>query len=105
MITVNFFEKEKQIEGFEIFGHAGYDDVGKDIVCSAVTSSIQMTNNGITEILKIKANVNTLENKIKCMLPENDIVNGQVLLKTLKLHLTCLSEDYEETIKLVVMEV
>lgn len=45
MIKV-FVSKEK----IEIHGHSGYDIVGKDIVCSAVSSIVTTTINGILSI-------------------------------------------------------
>lgn len=37
MINVNLLLKKENIVGFEISGHADYDEYGKDIVCSAVS--------------------------------------------------------------------
>ena len=37
-------------EKIEIHGHSGYDVIGKDIVCSAVSSIITTTINGILSI-------------------------------------------------------
>ena len=38
MININFLiNKKDEIVGFEIEGHANYDEYGKDLVCSAVT--------------------------------------------------------------------
>ena len=37
-------------EKIEIHGHSGYDVVGKDIVCSAVSSIVTTTINGILSI-------------------------------------------------------
>ena len=45
MIKV-FVSKEK----IEIHGHSGYDVIGKDIVCSAVSSIVTTTINGILSI-------------------------------------------------------
>ena len=45
MIKV-FVSKEK----IELHGHSGYDIVGKDIVCSAVSSVVTTTINGILSI-------------------------------------------------------
>ena len=36
MITVKFMDDGKSLT-LELIGHAGYDDVGKDIVCSAAS--------------------------------------------------------------------
>ena len=38
MININLLiNKKDEIVGFEIEGHANYDEYGKDLVCSAVT--------------------------------------------------------------------
>ena len=37
MIKVNLLNNKENILGFEISGHADYDEYGKDIVCSAVS--------------------------------------------------------------------
>ena len=49
-------KKEKKIS---ISGHALYDDYGKDIVCSAVSSIVITTINGITSIDESSIKVNT----------------------------------------------
>lgn len=36
--------------GFDILGHAGYDEAGKDIVCSAVSAIAITTVNSIEEL-------------------------------------------------------
>ena len=49
-------KKEKKIS---ISGHALYDNYGKDIVCSAVSSIVITTINGITSIDESSIKVNT----------------------------------------------
>lgn len=45
MITIKI-DKEKQIfKGVQVLGHAMYDEYGKDIVCSAVSSIVITTIN------------------------------------------------------------
>jgi uncharacterized protein YsxB (DUF464 family) len=47
MIKVNVSNKNCIIDSISIVGHAGYDIYGKDIVCSAVSSIVTTTINGI----------------------------------------------------------
>ena len=49
MIRVSV-EGKKHIEKIKILGHADYEDYGKDIVCSSVSSIVTTTVNGIYEI-------------------------------------------------------
>ncbi len=45
MIEITFYTLDKNITGVKVSGHAGYDDSGKDIVCSAVSAlSITLVN-------------------------------------------------------------
>ena len=37
MIFVTILNQDNKVKGFEITGHANYDEHGSDIVCSAVT--------------------------------------------------------------------
>ena len=51
MIRVEFTKSGELLTCFSVSGHAGYDDYGHDIVCASVTSAVQLTANGITEVL------------------------------------------------------
>ena len=53
MIKVSIESKDKKhIDLIKILGHAMYDEYGKDIVCSSVSSIVITTVNGIYEIDK-----------------------------------------------------
>ena len=47
MIKVILTKKDDNVNKVIINGHAGYDDFGKDIVCSAASSIVTTTINGI----------------------------------------------------------
>ena len=104
MIYAEFFTRQEKLYGFKISGHAGYADKGEDIVCASVSSAVQLVANTITEVLKIKATVKVLSDKIQLSIPhENDF--AQIILEGLKLHITFLAEDFEGTIKITTSEV
>lgn len=52
MIKVVVLKEEKMYLNITILGHAMYDDYGKDIVCSAVSSIITTSINGILSLNK-----------------------------------------------------
>ena len=52
MITVNVVKEKKIYKKITILGHAMYDDYGKDIVCSACSSIVITTVNGILALDK-----------------------------------------------------
>ena len=104
MIKANFLRSESFYTAFAIEGHAGYADFGEDIVCAGVTSAVMTVLNGITEVAKIKADVEVSDNEIVLNLAERT-KTGEVLLESLKLQLEVLSEDYPDTINITVTEV
>ena len=50
MIKVILTKKDDNVNKVIINGHAGYDDFGKDIVCSSVSSIVITTVNGIDSV-------------------------------------------------------
>ena len=52
MIRVKVEKEHGYYKKISILGHAMYDDIGKDIVCSAVSSIVITTVNGILTIDK-----------------------------------------------------
>lgn len=45
MITVKVYSDNKRITGIEVSGHSGYEEVGKDIVCSSVSTAMILSIN------------------------------------------------------------
>ena len=45
MITVKVYSDNKRIIGIEVSGHSGYEEVGKDIVCSSVSTAMILSIN------------------------------------------------------------
>ncbi|MDF2567923.1 MAG: hypothetical protein K0R90_1379 [Oscillospiraceae bacterium] len=106
MIKAKFKQLNGRYVGFCISGHAGYNDYGNDIVCASVTSAVQLTANGITEVIGMPAKIAVEENEISFLLPDGcDSQCAFVLLSALHLHLSVLSQDYEGTIQLSDVEV
>ena len=105
MIRVEFTKSGELLTSFSVSGHAGYDDYGHDIVCASVTSAVQLTANGITEVLKLPAKVDVEENLIRVTLPSRQREKGQPFLQGLLLHLRLLAQDYEGTIQVNLSEV
>lgn len=92
MIKVNV-EKEK----IEIIGHSGYDIVGKDIVCSAVSSIVTTTINGILSIDKDAINYKYQNDIMTINVIKNDEITKKLLNNMIDL-LISLSKDYPKNI-------
>ena len=94
MILVKVLKKE-----IEIKGHALYDDYGKDIVCSAVSSIVTTTINGIISIDSEAILYQTSEGKIVIKIKKDDEITLKLIENMLEL-LRKLSLDYPNNIKI-----
>ena len=101
MIRVSVESKDKKhIDLIKIHGHAMYDDFGKDIVCSSVSSIIITTVNGIYEIDKDYLNVEEIKDgMIITVLKEDKICDK--LIKNMLTLLSELEDTYPENIKVI----
>ena len=108
MISAKFFVLESgTIVGFEILGHSGYSESGKDIVCSAVSSAAYMTVNTITDVMGIPADVNINESigYMKILISTKDALLCKDILNGFKSHLLFLEEIYSKNINVNYTEV
>lgn len=102
MIQVHFFKSGKVYLGFSVSGHAGYADNGEDIVCASVSSAVQLTANGITEVLKLPAEVSAKGDTVRLKLrSETDSPVAQPFFEAFALHLELLSQEFEKTISFI----
>ncbi len=110
MTHIKFLTKNKNIVAFEISGHTGYADWGKDILCSAISAISQSACLGIQKVLKINAIVNKNDKTgyLKLVLPKNLsdelLKKSQIILKTMQLSIEDLTFDYGDYIKLEVQD-
>ena len=100
MIKVRFLIGNKQLQGFEISGHAGYAESGKDIICAFVSSAAYMTANTITDVIRADADAVAGDGTM-CVKLNQSNEQAQAVLRGLELHLTELSKQYPENIKII----
>ena len=100
MIRVKFLIGNKQLQGFEISGHAMFAPSGSDVVCAAVSSAAYMAANTITDVVGASAVAEVGESSMRVMLNQSD-EQAQAVLKGLELHLTELSKQYPQNIKII----
>ncbi len=82
----------------EIYGHANYDDYGRDIVCASISSVINTTVNSIMNIDSTSIEYNDDGDKITITkINSNDIVDK--LLDTMINILKDLEKQYKKNIK------
>ena len=101
MTSVKFYMSHDRIVAIDLQGHAAYAEEGEDIVCAAISSSVQLIHALLYDVQGI--NVDTVVEDdgahIRLTLPSDSIEEGQAAFKAMYLHMTELEEGYSEFIK------
>lgn len=98
MIKVTIFSekgKNNSIKGFDVCGHAGFSESGKDIVCAAVSVLAQNTANSIEEFTQdvFETELDEKKGRLKIMLTGNVSRESDLLLRTFELGINSLIDD------------
>lgn len=109
MTRIEILKKDGNIVGYLASGHSGYAQNGEDIVCSAISSTMQMTLAGLQEIVGVKTKFAMEEDAfLSFRVDEKEYHSHQsevdTLMKTLYLFLNEISKQYPKFIKLVEKE-
>ena len=104
MTKATFYFDENVPYGFLISGHSGFAESGEDIVCASVSSVSYMVANTITEILKVTAEIDVNDGRMKLIVNKEQRHITKDILLGLKLHLDSLAEDYPKFLE-TLMEV
>ena len=98
MIKVEVKKEKGKYTGVKILGHAMYDDYGKDIVCSAASSIVTTTVNGILSLKKgsLSYMISKQGMNIKIL---SDDETTQVLIKNMISLLKELEKNYKDNIQ------
>lgn len=107
MITVNFYKNKRNVVRIESFGHAEYNDFGKDIICAAVSILIINCANSIEQFTDDLIDSNIHEDGTTEILLKESISHDSVLLiDSLKLGLDGIVSTYgKKYLKISVKEV
>lgn len=97
MIQVKVKKYQEQIQEITIMGHANYDEYGKDIVCSSVSSIVITTVNGISELNPNYLEILEEKNKMIIQIKEEDEI-GMKLIQNMISLLEELSKSYPKNI-------
>jgi uncharacterized protein YsxB (DUF464 family) len=108
MVNVRFLKEDDRLIAFDISGHAGFDDQGFDVVCSAISAMSITIANGIIEVLNIDAACEVRDGFLSLTLKElslEDIERCEVLMKTLLISLESMKVNYGDYINVTIEEV
>ena len=107
MTKVEIFRKNGNIIGYKASGHSGYSEQGSDIICSAISASLQMTLIGIQEVLKLKVdfkiNDGFLDVDLK-NISQDKLPQTNILTEAMAIFLKELTKQYPKYIRLVEKE-
>lgn len=98
MIKVSILLKDSKYHNIEISGHAMYADFGKDIVCSAVSSIVTTSINGILLLGKDSLKYKVSEGSVIISYINNDNVT-QILIENMLNMLRELENSYPDNIQ------
>ncbi len=95
MIKVTFYKRDRSYIGFSVVGHAGYDKIGKDIICAAVSALTINTINSIDELTDDKYVVESKDSgALRMKFTGKSSKEGQLLIRALRVGLVKLYEEY-----------
>ena len=98
MISVKVVKENSLYKKIELLGHAMYDDYGKDIVCSACSSIVTTTVNGVLALDKESLSY-AVSKKGVTIEVKNEDSTTQILIGNMISLLKELEENYPENIK------
>lgn len=96
MICVEFFGNSDNITGFEVSGHAGYDEYGRDIVCAAVSALATNTANSIEQFTEddMAVDVDEKTGLLRLTMTSTISDSSKLLLKSFKLGIESIEQAY-----------
>lgn len=96
MICVEFSGNSDNITGFEVSGHAGYDEYGRDIVCAAVSALATNTANSIEQFTEDDMTVDVDEKigLLRLTMTSTISDSSKLLLKSFKLGIESIEQAY-----------
>ena len=109
MTTVAFTMEDERVVAFTVENHSGYADEGEDIVCAAVSNSVNLIETALNTVMGLAATVKVdpEHTRVFLRLPgglSEEIDNTcQILMAALMVNLVELQEQYPDHI--TVMEV
>lgn len=107
MTKVEIFRKNGNIIGYKASGHSGYSEQESDIICSAISTSLQMTLLGIQKVLKLKVDFKINDGFLDVDLKNislDKLTQTNILTEAMAIFLKELTKQYPKYIRLVEKE-
>lgn len=98
MIEIIYKNNNNHIE-FSSKGHADFDKIGKDIICSAVSSIIIGGLNAIKEIDSFQIKIEKGDAEVKSLKPVSE--HDNIVFETMLIQLKTIEENYPKNLKVI----
>ena len=104
MIRIKVIKKNNVFDEITFRGHADYDDLGKDIVCAAVSATILNSINAMILIDKDSININQKDNNIDLKVINNNEIINKLIINMLS-SLESIKKQYPKNIEIIEEEI
>jgi len=104
MIQAAFYRHNGSFYAFEIKGHAGYAESGKDVVCASVSSAVQFTVN-LLDDFQCMPKVASMGNLLVRCFTNAELDTANKIINQFLCHLDSIAEEFPKTIKITISEV
>lgn len=94
-----------EIAAFEVKGHSGYAEHGRDIVCSGISAIAQTAVLGLAHYLRHPPKLQIEDGCLDCCLPETitpvEKSQAEIILRTMALGMEQIAQSYPGNLQLV----
>jgi len=111
MTKIYLYKKLEHYTGFELDGHAYFDEMGSDIVCAAISILSQTCVNALYELLNLDVTLfeDESEGFLKCDLPKGlskeQFMQSDLLISQMIIGLKGIADMYPEHVTIQTREV
>lgn len=105
MIRVKGTVRQGRFQDLLVQGHAGQNEMGKDLVCAGVSCITIGTNNALDEMAPGTFCTQTREGYLRIQMMNDQNPEAQIILKTAWIQLETIAESYPEFIEIKKQEV
>jgi len=101
MTSIQFFRKDGLYTGFSFKGHAGQASEGENIVCAAISASVELTECQLTDVLKLDTEVEVDARSARVtVITKTPHPLAQAPIIALRMYMEQLEEEYPRFLKI-----
>lgn len=102
MIRCEVHHRSGKLQWFQVSGHAGFEDVGSDIVCAAASVLVINAANSCEVLLGIEPETSDDRKTLSCQVPQDE--SAQLLFRSMVYGLETLMKQYPKHVHVRTVE-